>query len=68
MLPALDIRDLRFSYGQGYAVDGITLQIEEGLFFGLLGPNGAGKSTTIQMLCALLPPHKVVSAVLAIRL
>lgn len=58
MLPALDIRDLRFSYGQGYAVDGITLQIEEGLFFGLLGPNGAGKSTTIQMLCALLPPQQ----------
>jgi ABC-2 type transport system ATP-binding protein len=38
------------------AVDGISLQIEQGEVFGLLGPNGAGKSTTIRMLCTLLEP------------
>jgi ABC-2 type transport system ATP-binding protein len=38
------------------AVDGVSLQIEQGEVFGLLGPNGAGKSTTIRMLCTLLEP------------
>jgi ABC-2 type transport system ATP-binding protein len=38
------------------AVNGVSLQIEQGEVFGLLGPNGAGKSTTIRMLCTLLEP------------
>ncbi len=33
-----------------YAVDGISLNIEEGEIFGILGPNGAGKTTTLEML------------------
>ena len=32
------------------AVDGINLNISEGIIFGLLGPNGAGKTTTLEML------------------
>jgi ABC-2 type transport system ATP-binding protein len=39
------------------AVDGISLRVREGEFFGFLGPNGAGKSTTIKMLCGLLRPN-----------
>ena len=38
------------------AVDDLTLDIEEGEFFGLLGPNGAGKTTTLLMLTTLLRP------------
>lgn len=34
-------------YGDKTAVDGISLEIPRGSFFGFLGPNGAGKSTTI---------------------
>lgn len=41
------ISDLVKRYGATTAVDGISLTIERGAFFGLLGPNGAGKSTTI---------------------
>jgi ABC-2 type transport system ATP-binding protein len=37
-------------------VDGLTLEIPEGEFFGLLGPNGAGKTTTLLMLTTLLRP------------
>ncbi len=38
------------------AVDGVSLDIEEGEFFGLLGPNGAGKTTMISMLAGLTRP------------
>jgi ABC-2 type transport system ATP-binding protein len=38
------------------AVDGLTLRVRPGEFFGFLGPNGAGKSTTIKMLTGLLRP------------
>jgi len=38
------------------AVDGLTLQVDEGEVFGFLGPNGAGKTTTVRMLTALIAP------------
>lgn len=41
------IDDLVKTYGTNTAVDGVSLTIERGAFFGLLGPNGAGKSTII---------------------
>jgi ABC-2 type transport system ATP-binding protein len=43
-------------FDQVVAVDGISLDVRAGEFFGFLGPNGAGKSTTIRMLCGLLRP------------
>jgi len=36
------------------AVDGLTLQVNDGEVFGFLGPNGAGKTTTVRMLCCLI--------------
>ncbi len=39
-----------------FAVDGVSLDIAEGEFFGLLGPNGAGKTTMISMLAGLSRP------------
>jgi ABC-2 type transport system ATP-binding protein len=53
--PAIAIRDLRKLYGGKAAVDGLTLTVPTGSFFGFLGPNGAGKSTTIRMLTGLIP-------------
>ena len=38
------------------AVDNVSLDIQEGEFFGLLGPNGAGKTTMISMLAGLSRP------------
>lgn len=53
---AIDIRDLRKTYGGQAAVDGLTLTVPRGSFFGFLGPNGAGKTTTIRMLTGLAQP------------
>jgi lipooligosaccharide transport system ATP-binding protein len=39
-------------YGAIVAVNGLDLEVPEGVCFGLLGPNGAGKSTTMRMLTA----------------
>src|SRR6266850_6987106 len=54
--PAISVRDLRKVYGNKAAVDGLSLTVPRGCFFGFLGPNGAGKSTTIRMLTGLIPP------------
>jgi ABC-2 type transport system ATP-binding protein len=52
----IQVRDLRKSYGQLLAVDGISFSIAKGEAFGLLGPNGAGKTTTISMILGALRP------------
>jgi ABC-2 type transport system ATP-binding protein len=54
--PAIAVRELRKVYGAKAAVDGLTLTVPRGCFFGFLGPNGAGKTTTIRMLIGLAPP------------
>ena len=46
---ALRVRNLRKTYKDVVAVDGIDLEILSGECFGLLGPNGAGKTTTIEI-------------------
>jgi ABC-2 type transport system ATP-binding protein len=53
--PAIEVRDLRKIYDGKAAVDGLSLTVPRGSFFGFLGPNGAGKSTTIRMLTGLIP-------------
>src|SRR5436309_1104763 len=54
--PAIAVTELRKVYGNKPAVDGLSLTVPRGCFFGFLGPNGAGKSTTIRMLTGLIPP------------
>jgi len=52
---ALSIEDLHKTYGSGFeALNGISLDVREGEFFGLLGPNGAGKTTTIGIVTSLV--------------
>jgi ABC-2 type transport system ATP-binding protein len=53
--PAIEVHDLRKTYDGKPAVDGLSLTVPRGSFFGFLGPNGAGKSTTIRMLTGLIP-------------
>src|SRR5580704_15672622 len=53
--PAIEVHDLRKIYEGKAAVDGLSLTVPRGSFFGFLGPNDAGKSTTIRMLTGLIP-------------
>ena len=54
---AIDAADVHVTYDDGTeAVRGVSLDVEDGEFFGFLGPNGAGKTTTIRTLVTLLSP------------
>ncbi|MBS1833933.1 MAG: ABC transporter ATP-binding protein [Acidobacteria bacterium] len=55
MIPAIEVRGLRKSYGDLEAVRGIDFEVQQGEVFGLLGPNGAGKTTTVEILEGLRP-------------
>ena len=48
--PAIEVRELRKSYGEKEAVRGIDFSVARGEIFGLLGPNGAGKTSTVEIL------------------
>lgn len=54
--PAVAIRGLAKRFGTKVAVDGVSLDVPRGSFFGLVGPNGAGKTTTLRMATGLLRP------------
>ncbi len=49
-MPAIVVDQLRKSYGDLRAVDGVSFHVAEGEVYGLLGHNGAGKSTTVEIL------------------
>jgi ABC-type multidrug transport system ATPase subunit len=53
---ALRVRQLRKTYKDVVAVDGLDLEVRPGECFGLLGPNGAGKTTTIEICEGFTPP------------
>src|SRR3954467_10924713 len=67
-VPAIQITNLSKHYGDFAAVDGLTLTIPQGCFFGFLGPNGAGKTTTIRMLTGLAMPSLGTIEVLGMRM
>ena len=63
MAPIVEIEQLTKDYEVGFwrkkrvrALDGLTLQVNEGEIFGFLGANGAGKTTTLKLLMRLIFP------------
>jgi ABC-2 type transport system ATP-binding protein len=66
--PAIRLVDLRKQYGAKAAVDGLTLEVPRGSFYGFLGPNGAGKTTTIRMMIGLAQPASGTIELLGFRL
>jgi len=55
MPPLIEAHDLRKTFGELAAVDGISFQVFQGECFGMLGPNGAGKTSTIRMIYGFSP-------------
>lgn len=52
--PSVRVENLRFSYGTGNVLHGLTFEIRPGEVTGILGPNGAGKSTLLRILAGIL--------------
>ena len=58
-MEAVHFENVKYSYtenGKRFAVNGVTLSIEEGEFIAVLGRNGSGKSTLAKLINALLTP------------
>ena len=51
---AIAAREMRKSFGDQVALDGVDLEVDQGTIFALLGPNGAGKTTLVKILSTLL--------------
>ena len=52
----LSLTGLVKRFGDTIAVDGVSLDVRRGSFYGIVGPNGAGKTTTLSMVTGLLRP------------
>jgi ABC-2 type transport system ATP-binding protein len=58
MTAAVETHDLTRSFASGVALDGLTLDVQQGEVLALLGPNGAGKTTTVRLLNGVLRPDR----------
>jgi simple sugar transport system ATP-binding protein len=54
--PLIALRDIKKSYGNVYALGGVSLSVNVGEVVGLIGDNGAGKSTLIKILSGVVAP------------
>jgi lipooligosaccharide transport system ATP-binding protein len=63
-MAAIELRGVVKRFGPITAVDGLDLEVPEGICLGLLGPNGAGKSTTMRLLTGQALPDEGVLRVL----
>ena len=52
----IELRDIKKSYGQVYALGGVDLHVDKAEVVGLVGDNGAGKSTLIKILAGAVRP------------
>lgn len=55
-MKAVSTENIVKTFGDVVALDGVSIEFEEGIVYGLLGPNGAGKTTLIRVLTTLLKP------------
>ncbi|HEY7673322.1 MAG TPA: ABC transporter ATP-binding protein [Gammaproteobacteria bacterium] len=54
-VPAIELQAVRKSY-RFFALDDVSLRLEQGQIMGFVGPNGAGKTTTIRLIMGMLGP------------
>jgi ABC-2 type transport system ATP-binding protein len=65
MAAVIDIADLHKHFGRVPALDGLSLQVNDGEIHGFLRPNGAGKTTTMRVLLGAVRPTSGEAALFA---
>jgi ABC-type multidrug transport system ATPase subunit len=63
---AVVVSDVKRSFGETKALDGITFDVNNGELFGLVGPDGAGKTTLFRILTTLIVPDSGSATVLGL--
>lgn len=58
MMPVLDVRGMKKSFGGVRAVDGVSFEVRQGEILGLIGPNGSGKSTLFNCILGQFEPSE----------
>lgn len=56
MADAIIMEQVRKTFGEKVAVEGLDLAVKEGGLYGFIGPNGAGKTTSIRMIMSIIFP------------
>src|ERR1051325_1152432 len=64
---AIELRDVRKTFGATVAVNGVSLTVPRGAVYGVIGPSGAGKTTCIRMIMSILFPDRGELSVLGRR-
>ena len=55
---ALELKDLRKSFGRTDIIRGVGLQVESGQRLAIIGPNGGGKATLVNLISGGLRPGR----------
>ena len=58
LVPALELRDVRKSFGNTAIIRGTDLVVQSGERVAIIGPNGAGKSTLFNLICCTDSQYK----------
>ena len=58
MTAGFELQDVGFSFDGKNAVDGVSIALAPGKFYGVVGPNGCGKTTMVDLLCRFREPQR----------
>jgi iron complex transport system ATP-binding protein len=54
---SFELQEVGFAFGGKKVVDGVSIALAPGKFYGVIGPNGCGKTTMVDLLCRFRPPQ-----------